>query len=99
VELAPQSAALSGETCAVPGEADVLAGEPAADDVNAIELTQSSCIERTDILEARNLRPLLAENSPAVGLNFAERDRTHSGSLEPEAESADSAEDVKDVHA
>ena len=40
---------------------------------------------------------MLGEHSAAEGVDFAERDGSHSGPLEPEAEPADSREEVEDI--
>jgi hypothetical protein len=41
---------------------------------------------------------VLSQNGSGVGVDFAERDGSHSGSLEAETESADAAEQVEDIH-
>jgi hypothetical protein len=41
---------------------------------------------------------MLPENFSAIGIDLAEGDSSHSGSLEPEAESADPAKKVEDIH-
>lgn len=41
---------------------------------------------------------MLSEDGGAVGINFAEGDRSHAGSLESEREASDSTEEVKDIH-
>ena len=42
--------------------------------------------------------PMLGEHTPAIGIDFAEGDGSHSGSFEPKAESANSGEEVEDIH-
>lgn len=41
---------------------------------------------------------MFGEDALTEWLDFAERDGSHSGSFEPEAEAADSAEKVEDIH-
>lgn len=41
---------------------------------------------------------MLSEDGAATGVDFAERDGSHSGSFEAKAEAADAAEEVKDIH-
>ena len=41
---------------------------------------------------------MLGEDAAAVGIDLAEGDGSHSGSLEPEAEPADPAEEIEDIH-
>jgi hypothetical protein len=41
---------------------------------------------------------MLPENFSAIGIDLAEGDGSHSGALEPEAEAADAAEKVEDIH-
>lgn len=41
---------------------------------------------------------MLGEDGAAVGIDFAEGDGTHSCPLKSEAESADPAEEVEDIH-
>jgi hypothetical protein len=60
--------------------------------------TSKACRSRTS-LEAGHVRPVLAEHGAAVGVDFAEGDGSHPGSLEPETESADAGEEVEDTFA
>jgi hypothetical protein len=41
---------------------------------------------------------VLRQGRPAEGVDLAERDGSHSGSFKAEAEAADSAEEVEDIH-
>jgi hypothetical protein len=43
--------------------------------------------------------PVLREDGAGERLDLAERDGSHPGSLEPEAEAANSAEEIEDIHA
>jgi hypothetical protein len=40
-----------------------------------------------------------SQDGSAIGIDLAEGDGSHSGALEPEAEAADPAEKVEDIHA
>ncbi len=74
------------------GSAKRLAGEPAA---NNICCGWAKC---SDVVVTRDAGPVLSEDCPAVGIDFAEGDGSHSGSLEPEGEAADAAEEIEDTH-
>jgi hypothetical protein len=50
------------------------------------------CREFPDISENRDSWPMLGEDAAAVGIDFTERDGSHSGSLKPETEPSDAAE-------
>jgi hypothetical protein len=94
--FAPQPRALSRKpgSCAADC-ADVLARESSSDNVNWADVFGAQV---THILEAGHVRPMLPKHCSAVGVDFAEGDGTHSGSLEPEGETADSAEEIEDIH-
>jgi hypothetical protein len=51
---------------------------------------KARCGKFSDISKNRDIWPVLCEDFPAIGVDFAERDSSHSGSLEPEAEAANS---------
>lgn len=42
---------------------------------------------------------MLSQNGSAIGLDLTEGDGSHSGSFKSEAESANAAEEVEDIHA
>jgi hypothetical protein len=93
--FAPQAGAGTVEPCAFTGDADVLAGESPANNVNWPDIVG---VQVTHIAEAGHVRPVLAEHGSAIGVDLAERDCSHPGSLESEREAADSAEEVKYSH-
>jgi hypothetical protein len=55
--LAPEARPLTAEPGALSGEADVLAGEAAADDVDSRE-----SVDGTDVVISNSVRPMLCEN-------------------------------------
>jgi hypothetical protein len=59
---------------------------------------QSGCGKLSDISVNRDIWPVLSEHGLAIGIDLAEGDGSHSGSFEAEAEAADSAEKVEDIH-
>jgi hypothetical protein len=82
------------------GEADVLTREPATNDING---RNSICGEAfsgktSHVVVAGDIGPVLGEDFATERLPFAERDGSHSGSFKPEAEAADPAEKVEDIH-
>ena len=81
------------------GNANVLAGEAAADDINADAVTNKSvCGEGSHVVINRNLRPVLRQDPPAVGLDLAKGDGLEATSpLQPEREAANSREKVEDA--
>jgi hypothetical protein len=85
--LAPKAGSSSSEPASWPGYADVLAGESPTNNVN---WTDVEGVQVTHILEDGHGRPVLAEHGSAVGVDLAEGDGTHSGSLKAEGEAADS---------
>ena len=96
----PQPAARPVEPGAEPGDADVLAWEAATDEVwrgNAVG-RQPGSGQRADVIVARHRRPVTAQDPTRVRLLLAQGDDAQAGTLEPEAEAPDAAEQVKDVH-
>ena len=92
--LAPEAGSLSGEPCPLAGGADILAGEASANNVNWPNVEG---VEFAHVLEAGDGRPVLSQDGLAVGVDLAEGDGAESpGAFEPEAESADAAEQVED---
>jgi hypothetical protein len=72
-----------------------LTGEAAAD---AIDGADGASLKRFNVLVDRDIWPVPFQNCLAVRVDLAERDGSHSGSFEAEAEAADSAEEVEDIH-
>jgi len=95
----PEPGALAIDAGALAGVADVLAREPAADDVNGNSICRESIgRERADIVITGDIRPVLREHTTAERIDFAERYGLEAaGALEAEREAADSAEDVQNT--
>jgi hypothetical protein len=90
VELAPEAGPRSCKTSALSCDADVLAGEASADDIDGDSIgSQSLCCEGAYVVVAGDAWPVLGEDSPGVRFALAEGDGTHAGSLKAEAESTD----------
>jgi hypothetical protein len=80
------------------GDAEGLAGESSADEIDSSKPTQSLCVQGTNIIEARDSRPVLAEDGSAELVSLAEGDCSHPGSLKSETESSDAGKEVKYPH-
>jgi hypothetical protein len=93
--LAPQARPLSVNAGSGAGDTDVLAGEAAADDIDAIG--EPFALEAPDVGKARDVRPVLSQDGSAIGLDLAEGDGPHSGPFEPEAEAADAGKEVEHI--
>jgi hypothetical protein len=74
--------------------ANVLTGEAPADDINGNSVSlQSIGGEGSNIVIARNIRPMLRQHAPAERVNLAERDGLESAcAFKPKREAADAAE-------
>lgn len=97
--LRPETRALSFEPPALPGEGDVLAREPAADDIDGTRRsgTEGAAVEGSNIVMDRNVRPVAAEDAPAGLESFAEGDGAEGASpLETQGDAPDPAEEVED---
>jgi hypothetical protein len=95
----PQTAPFSFDAAKFTGFRNVLAGEPTADDINGNSICSEAIGgEFTDIGIAGNAGPVLGEDSATEGVDLAEGDGSHSGSLETETETADTWEKVEDIH-
>ena len=84
----------------LPSDRERLAGEAAADDVNPPDsgVSQSSPGKSSNVSEDRHSGPSLVEDCDWVWLDLAESDCAKSaGSLEPEADTPDAAEQVEDI--
>jgi hypothetical protein len=90
----PEAGSLSCEAVLFPARADVLAGEPAAYDVDGNSIgSQPVCGEGSDVVIDRHSRPVLGEHPARELFDFTEGDRLEtSGALQPKAEAADPAE-------
>jgi hypothetical protein len=90
--FAPQPTPFACKASTSACDADVLAGEASADKIDSAESAELVAVDSSDVWKARDVWPVLGKDGAAVGLDFAERDGSHSGSFESEAESADAAE-------
>lgn len=93
--FAPETGACSSDPGTLPGGRDVLAGEPAGDDVDS---GKSVGVELSHVVESRDVGPVLGEYGSAEGIDFALGDDAHSGAFEPEVDSADSGKEREDIH-
>jgi hypothetical protein len=82
----------------VTGDAEGLTGESATDNIDSSKPTQSVCVNGANIVKTWDVRPVLAENGAAELVSLTEGDGTHAGSLKPERETTDAAEEVEDIH-
>jgi len=79
--------------------ADVLAGEAPANNVNGNAICREPFGSKgSDVVENRDIWPVPGEDTSAIGIDFAEGDGSHSGPLEPEAESSDAGKEVEHIH-
>jgi len=77
-----------------------LAWEAAADDIRGNSIGSKPCGgEGSHVVVAGDAGKVLGEDVSTEGLDLAERDGSHSGPLEPEAETADPAEKIEDIQA
>jgi hypothetical protein len=101
--LSPQTATVAVNSGAFSCQANVLARESAADD---IDVNVPCCgvggnalgSEAPDIFVARDGWPVLSEDLLAEWVDLAERDGSHPGSFEAKREAANSREEIKDIH-
>jgi hypothetical protein len=80
------------------GDAEGLAWEASADEINSSKPIQSVCVDGMNVIEAGDVWPVLSKDCSAVFVSLAERDGSHPGSLESETESANAAEEIEDIH-
>jgi len=76
-----------------PGEADVLTGEAAGENVDRLDALAAESA-RVDV--ARDARPVSREDSPAERIGLALPRDAHPGSFEAEIETADPGEQASD---
>ena len=71
--LPPEGRTGASESRALPGEADVLAGESSADDVDSRE-----SVDGTDVVISNSVRPMLCENftTPRIFFDLPQHQRT-----------------------
>lgn len=88
--LAPEARPLARESGALSGDADVLAGESAADDVDAGESADGA-----DIVISKSVRPVLCENVTTPRIPFhLEHHSPARGVLQPKLQPADAGEEA-----
>jgi hypothetical protein len=76
-----------------------LARRAAGDDIDPWSLLSEPPVRSgSDIVMAGNLRPVGSEDLVAVGVELHLSDRGHAGTLQPQFETADTAEQAEDVH-
>jgi hypothetical protein len=100
VHLEPKAGTLSSEADASTIDADVLAREASADDINSIKSVcrESLCCDVADIFIDRHLWPVLVENGAAERLDLTEGDGAKpSCAMQAKAEAANAAEQVQDA--
>jgi len=94
IDLKPQSAPVASKPLLMARVADVLAREPAADDINVNSVSAKSVgCECSDIVVLPHVGPMLRQHLAAEGINLAERDRLEPASaFQAKVETADSCE-------
>ena len=99
VHFPPEAASLSRQSGAFAGEADVLAGKPAGDDVGPDSGgSESGCGDAVDIAEVRDTGKPRSQDGRAIRVDFTEPGDGEAGALEAKLESADAAEQAEDIH-
>lgn len=94
--LTPQTRSRTFEANSLSSEGDILAREPAADDIdgNSVSGKSVSC-EGSDIFVAGHLWPMFRQDFPTEWVDLAEGGRLEAARpLQPKAEAANAAEDV-----
>jgi hypothetical protein len=90
-EFVPETASFAVETGAAARLRNVLAGKTAGDEIDGNSIGSKALRgERSDVRKDWRIRPMVREHAPAEVVGLAERDGSHSGSLKPEAEAANS---------
>jgi hypothetical protein len=86
----PKTASLASESESVTGDADVLAGESSADNVNGFMYVLGG--KSFNVFKNRHVWPVFLKNSTAYGVNFAERNGSHTCTLKPERKPTNAGE-------
>ena len=81
--------------CSYAGEAEWLAGIPAADEVNGFNVAPVDCC---DVAKVGNIGPVLREYPAGVRIDFALPGHGHSGTFQAKVKTADSREEAADFH-
>ena len=97
--MGPEAASFSIKASAFSGEADILAGESAAERVDGNSIGSKACCgEGADVVVARDSWPVLSEDSLAEWIDFAEGSGSQAGSFEAECKSANACKEIEDIH-
>jgi len=107
-----EAAALSGESCPLPGDAEVLARKTAGPEGSPMPLPTRSDgdsgpisrlrlppVELNDVAEVRDIGPSLGEDGAGVGFDFREADGAPSGTFKPKVGPSDAREEAGMGHA
>ena len=81
----------------MPGQADVLTREAAADEIGPghTVIAKLGGTEGADVRVTRHRRPVPGEDGAGERVGLTKCDRLHAGPVQSEAEAADAAEEVK----
>jgi hypothetical protein len=101
-DVSPEARSLPVDTDAAPPlcltEAGVLAGKASADGIESNSICSEPIAGKlAHVIVDWNVRPVSLEGCLAVSIDFTERDGSHSGSFKPEAEAANSREEIEDI--
>jgi hypothetical protein len=97
--LEPEAGSLAGEPSPLACDADVLAGKTPAYQIDgACFFRNHQAIESAHVVMYRNPWPVLRQHAPAERFDLAEHRGRHAGALQPQAEPADPAEQVENLH-
>lgn len=91
--LEPEPAPFSSESSAFSGEANVLTGEPAAQEIDGFDGSPINC---ANISVSLNVGPVLGEDSLTVGINFDLPRDFKTGSRKAKVKSSYSGEETAD---
>lgn len=95
-ELVPESASLTGKTGALARRADVLAGEPSAEETDLFDFLP---VDSSNILIPLRARPVLSQHLAAEGIALdLPHDLTAEGALETELKPSNAAKKRPDPH-
>ncbi len=94
-ELEPQSAALAVEASAFPGDREILAREPAGDEVDGFEVVGA---DGSDVAVAADVRPVVLQNSSCELVDLNLPPHFHPRPLEAEVDAADAGEERSEGH-
>jgi len=91
----PEAAAFPCESCPFPGEANILTGKSAAQEINGLD----GCpVNGSDVSVARDIGPVFGEHSSTVGVDFNLPRDVKTGSFKAKIESSYSCKKAPDSH-